>query len=202
MQLPLLFISNLKAQFPYGRERQLIKGEQLRIVRIVGEQSANSANSRRIVRIVGEQSANSANSANSQRLVDEQCEQSTNRANSRRIVGEYRIPLSPFSARRICSHEETKKQERFLLVRGKFFRQPILTNHVAGQLIKGEWLRIVQTVSEQTTNSANRVLYITFYNNYCTLRCVALCFLILVLGVLRLRTRSLKLGSHLSEELG
>ena len=42
--------------------------------------------------------------------------------------------LSPFSTRRICSRGQTKKEERFLLVRGEFFRQPILTNHVAGFL--------------------------------------------------------------------
>ena len=50
--------------------------------------------------------------------------------------------LSPFSTRRICSREQTKKKERFLLVRGEFFRQPILTNHVAGFLFS---LRVART---------------------------------------------------------
>ena len=34
----------------------------------------------------------------------------------------------------ICSREQTKKLERFQLVRGEFFRQSILTNHVVGFL--------------------------------------------------------------------
>ena len=52
--------------------------------------------------------------------------------------------LSPFSTRRICSREQTRKWERFLLVRGEFFRQPILTNHVAGFLFS---LRVARTNS-------------------------------------------------------
>ena len=42
--------------------------------------------------------------------------------------------LSLFSTWRLCSREQPKKKERFLLVRGEFFRQPILTNHIAGFL--------------------------------------------------------------------
>ena len=43
-----------------------------------------------------------------------------------------------------CLHEQTKKLERFLLVRGEFFRQPILTNHVAGFLFS---LRVARIMS-------------------------------------------------------
>ena len=52
--------------------------------------------------------------------------------------------LSLFSTWRLCSREQTKKWERFLLVRGEFFRQPILTNQVAGFLFS---LRVARTKS-------------------------------------------------------
>ena len=61
-----------------------------------------------------------------------------------KINGQHRVRtefLSPFSTRRICSHEQTKN---FLLVHGEFFRQPILANHVAGFLFS---LRVARTNS-------------------------------------------------------
>ena len=48
-----------------------------------------------------------------------------------RLLYWFRDYLSPISTWRICSREQKKKSKRFLLVRGEFFRQPILTNHVA-----------------------------------------------------------------------
>ena len=53
---------------------------------------------------------------------------------TKNLKGQCQAFLSLFSTWRICLREHTKKWERFLLVRGEFFRQPILTNHVAGFL--------------------------------------------------------------------
>ena len=50
-----------------------------------------------------------------------------------------RFPLGEF-----VRANRQKRRERFLLVRGEFFRQPILTNHVAGFLFS---LCVAQTNS-------------------------------------------------------
>ena len=59
-----------------------------------------------------------------------------------RLLYWFRDYLSPISTWRICSREQKKKSKRFLLVRGEFFRQPMLTNHVAEFLFS---LRVART---------------------------------------------------------